>query len=273
MKMKQNRNDTAFADTYFRKFVLPKFRLGPALVSVLAFIISCGVIIWGSARSGIADTGRYAEFELGRVADRDIIAEHAVSYVDEEATRLRLEAEEGLVPAVFVFSQEVGDQCRSAFYRFVELSRNLFSQRSSAEAYKLAIQAELPGAFSSDTLDALFRDPGRDRLLDYGSAALEYLLDTGIVAMPQIGLEMFNPDVAELYHNKGQQIERERVFYDRLIRYETVDAALSRHIASGAFSASFAVLAFPMLKPFITENVFFSPLETNLRVAETRARA
>ncbi|MDR2739667.1 MAG: HDIG domain-containing protein [Treponema sp.] len=268
--MKQNRNDTAFADTYFRKFTLPKFRLGPALVSILAFIISGGAIIWGSVRSDIADTGGYTEFERGRVADRDIIAEYAVSYVDEDATRLRLEAEERMIPAVFIFSREAGDQCRSAFYRFTELSRNHFSQRSSAEAYKLTVQAEFPGAFSSDTLDTLFRDPGRDRLLDYGSAVLEYLLDTGIVAVPQIGLEMFNPDVVELYHNNGERIEREQVSYDRLIRYETVDDNINRHIAAGAFSASFAALAFPMLEPFITENVFFSSQETSLRLAETR---
>jgi putative nucleotidyltransferase with HDIG domain len=273
MKMKQNRNDTAFADAYFKKFTLPKFRLWPALGSILAFIISCGVIIWGSMRSDIINTRDYTEFELGRVADRDIIAEQTVSYVDEDATRLRLETEERLVPAVFVFSREAGDQCRSAFYRFAELSRNLFFQESSAEAYKLAVQTELPGAFSSDTLDALFRDPGRDRLLDYGSAVLEYLLDTGIVAMPRIGLELFNPDVAELYHNNGQRIEREQIPYNRLIRYETVDDALGRHIAAGAFPASFAALAFPMLEPFITENVFFSPQETNVRLAEIRARA
>ncbi|MDR2078570.1 MAG: HDIG domain-containing protein, partial [Treponema sp.] len=186
--------------------------------------------------------------------------------------RLRLDAEERLVPAVVIFSREVGDQCRSAFYRFTELSRNHFSQRSSAEAYKLAVQAEFPGAFSSDTLDTLFRDPGRDRLLDYGSAVLEYLLDTGVVAVPQIGLEMFNPDVVELYHNNGERIEREQVSYDRLIRYETVDDAITRHIAAGAFSASFAALAFPMLEPFITENVFFSSQETSLRLAETRSR-
>jgi putative nucleotidyltransferase with HDIG domain len=270
--MKQNRNDTAFADAYFRTFTLPKFRRGPALVSILAFIISGGAIIWGSVRSDIADAGMYTEFERGRVADRDIIAEYAVSYVDEDATRLRLEAAERLVPAVFIFSQEVGDQCRNAFYRFTELSKNHFSQRSSTEAYKLTVQAEFPGAFSSDILDMLFRDPGRDRLLDYGSAVLEYLLDTGIVAVPQIGLEMFNPDVAELYHNNGQRIEREQVSYDRLIRYETVDDAISRHIAAGAFSSSFAALAFPMLEPFITENVFFSPQETSLRLAETRVR-
>ncbi|MFP3040417.1 HDIG domain-containing protein [Treponema primitia] len=271
--MKRNRSSFAFGDPFLKKFRLPKFRLGPALVSILAFIISGGAIIWGSMRSDIVEAGNYTEFELGRVADRDIISEHAVSYVDEDATQLRREAEERLVPAVFVFSREAGEGSRNAYARFAELSRNLFSQGASAEAYKLAVQAALPGAFASNTLDMLFRDSGRDRLLDYGYAVLDYLLDTGIVAIPQIGLEMFNPDVVELYHNNGGRIERERITYGKLISYDGVEDALRRRIVGGAFPAAFVSIAFPLLKPFITENVFFSPQETSLRLAETRSQA
>jgi putative nucleotidyltransferase with HDIG domain len=266
------RKDEVLGDGFFKKFTLPKFRLGPALVSILAFIISGGVIIWGSMRSEIADAEGYTEFELGRVADRDLIAEHAVSYVDEAATRLRLEAEERLVPAVFVFSREAGEGSRRAYYRFAELSRDFFSRGAAADAYKQAVEEELPGAFSGETLDTLFRDSGRDRLLDYGAAVLEYLLDSGIVAMPQIGLERFNPDVVELYHTNGPRIERERLPYDRLITYAGAGEAVRRHIAAAAYSVSFAALAFPLLEPFITENVFYSPQESSLRLAEAQAQ-
>jgi hypothetical protein len=229
--MKRNRNP--LGDAFFKRFTLPKFRLGPALVCILAFVISGGVIIWGSMRSDIADAEGYTEFELGRVADRDIIAERAVSYVDETATHLRLEAEERLIPAVFVFSREAGEGSRRAYNRFAELSRAFFSQDNAVDVYKQAVEADFPGAFRSDTLDTLFRDPGRDRLLDYGAAVLEYLLDSGIVAMPRIGLERFNPDVVELYHTNGPRIERERVPYDRLITYAGVGDAVKRHIAAG----------------------------------------
>jgi hypothetical protein len=100
--MKRNSNHTGFSDRFFSYFVLPKLRFGPALASVLAFLLCGALILWGSRRTDIAETDAYTEFELNRVADRDVIAEHGVSYVDEEATRLRIEAEERLVPAVFV---------------------------------------------------------------------------------------------------------------------------------------------------------------------------
>jgi putative nucleotidyltransferase with HDIG domain len=270
--MKRNSNHRGFGNMFFGYFALPKFRFGPALTSFLAFLLSGSAILWGSRRADIVETDGYTEFELSRVADRDVFAEHAVSYVDEEATRLRIEAEERLVPAVFVHSSTATGACRSAYRRFADLSRSIFAQGSSAGAYKLAIQAELPGAFHGDTLDALFRDPARDLILDNGQAALDRLLETGVVAMPQIGLEMFNPDVVEFYSNNDGRVERERIPYDRLVTYNDAESALARAIAGGGYSASFASLALPLLKPFITENVFFSPEETSLRLAETRAQ-
>jgi putative nucleotidyltransferase with HDIG domain len=270
--MKRNSNHTGFGDAFFSYFALPKFRFGPALASFLSFLIVGSLILWGSRRADLVESDAYNEFELSRVADRDVIAEHGVSYVDEEATRLRIEAEERLVPAVFVYSPSAAEQSRSAYRRFADLSRSIFSQGSSAGAYRLAIQAELPGAFHGDTLDALFRDPAREQILDHGQEALERLLETGVVAMPQIGMEMFNPDVVELYsHNEGR-VEREQIPYDRLITYEDTATALMNYIAGEGYSASFASLALPLLKPFITENVFFSPQETSLRLAETRSQ-
>ena len=270
--MKRNSNHAGLGDRFPGYFALPKFRFGPALASLLAFLLSSAAILWGSLRADSAETDGHAEFELSQVADRDVFAEHAVSYVDEEATRLRIEAEERLVPAVFVYSPSATGVCRSAWRRFADLSRSIFAQGSSAGAYKLAIQAELPGAFHGDTLDALFRDPARDLILDSAQESLDRLLETGIAAMPQIGLEMFNPDVVELYSSKDGRVDRERIPYDRLVTYNDADSALMRSIAGGSYPASFASLALPLLKPFITENVFFSPQETSLRLAETRAQ-
>jgi putative nucleotidyltransferase with HDIG domain len=270
--MKRNSNHAGLGDAFFKHFALPKFRPAPALAGLLAFLVSSAAILWGGRHFDLVETGAYTEFELGRVADRDVFAEHPVSYVDEEATRLRIEAEERLVPAVFVYSLSAAEGCRSAYRRFADLSRSEFAKKGSAEAYKLAVQAELPGAFHGDMLDILFRDPARELILDNGQTALDYLLETGVVAVPRIGLELLNPDVAELYSNNDGMVEWERIPYDQLITYDDADNALLRYIAGGGYSASFFSLALPMLKPFITENVFFSPQETSLRLAETRAQ-
>jgi putative nucleotidyltransferase with HDIG domain len=269
--MQRYRNGTGLK-AILEKIRFPQFRLGSALASVFAFLLSSAAIIWGSVSADVVDVGGYKEFEVGRVADRDIFADQSVSYVDEDATRLRIEAEERLVPAVFVFSREISEESRASYDRFAALSRGLFTQGSSAETYKLAVQAQLPGAFSADTLDALFRDPGRDRMLEYGSNVLEHLLEAGIVALPQVGLELFNPDEVDLYHDSSIPSEPERIPYERLITSDSLRDPVRSYIAGNSFPAAFSAIAVPLLSPFITENVFFSPQETNRRLTETRAK-
>jgi len=81
-----------------------------------------------------------------------VVAERSISYVDEDATQLRREAEERLVPAVFQFSDSASRDSIAFYRRFSSLARSLFTKNSSAEAFKLAMQAEFPGLFSMDIL-------------------------------------------------------------------------------------------------------------------------
>ncbi|MDR2110374.1 MAG: HDIG domain-containing protein [Spirochaetaceae bacterium] len=269
--MKKN-NDGSTRDTIVKKFFrTARFRFGPAVVTTLAFIVSASAII-GGRNSNAASVGDLTEFEIGRVAERDVIAEQSVSYIDEDATRLRLEAAERLVPAVFAYSLPVNAEMRKTYDRFTALSEKLFSGGASSEAYRLAVQAEFPGAFSGNTLDILFRDPGRDQLLEYGSTVLNYLLETGIFALPEIGLEVYNPDMVELLHNYGPRTERELIAYSKIPTRDNMDYVIDHYTGGGAFPSSFKAIAGSLLEPFVTENVFFSPEDTNRRLAEARAQ-
>ncbi|MDR1373438.1 MAG: phosphohydrolase, partial [Treponema sp.] len=266
MKRTNNGSGPVFFPKILRAFIS---RFGPFMVTALAFIVSAAAVING--RSAASSAGDSGDFEAGRVADRDIIAEQSISYTDENATRLRLEAEEKLVSAVFTFSAAAGTEIRESYRRFAALSRDLFEQRASAETYRLAVQAEFPGAFSGNTLDILFRDPGRDRLLDSGASVLGYLLETGIFSLPQHGLDQYNPDMAELLRTAGSRTEREQIRYDRILTRDTAAEAVNRHAAGGNYSSSFKGIAGDLLMPFVSENVFFSSEDTERRLAETRA--
>jgi putative nucleotidyltransferase with HDIG domain len=222
--------------------------------------------------SGTGTLGEIKEFEAGRVAERDVIAEQPVSYIDEEATRLRLAAQERLVPAVFSYSLEAGEEVHRSYNRFTALSKELFDKGASEEAYKLAVQAEFPGMLSADTLEALFKDPQRDRFLEDSSILLGELLETGIFALPETGLEQYNPDLVELLHNYGSRTERERVPYDRILTMDKVRDAVNSALAGSTFPVSFEAVAAGLIQPFIAENVFFSPRDTAQRLSETRAQ-
>jgi len=212
------------------------------------------------------------EFEVGRLADRDVTAEYSVSYIDEEATRLRREAQEALVPAVFRYSDAVTQDALAAYGSFSDLVARLFREKASAEAFKLALQADYPGTFPKETLDALFRNPGRERFLEYGQTILRLTLEGGVFALPKSGLEAYNPDTAELARKTAARMERERINFSRVVTLQSARERIAEIGHSGTYPSSFGALAPALLWPFMMENVFFSPEDTTQHLAETRSR-
>jgi putative nucleotidyltransferase with HDIG domain len=258
-------------DSLVRALKTRRFRPGPSLAILSAFAVSALVIL-GSASGAIGSAGHSRDFEAGRVAERDVIAEQSVSYVDEEATRLRVEARERLVPAVFRFSPPATERIRNGWKDFSGFTEKLVREGSSADASRLAIQVKYPAFFSGEDLTVYLADPGRGHFGEYGTTVLDAVLEKGIFAIHHTELESFNPDVAELLTASGARTEREQVSYNSVITLENVRETISQCAAGTGFSAAFAAIAANLLFPFISENVFFSPDDTRQRVVETRAQ-
>jgi putative nucleotidyltransferase with HDIG domain len=266
--MKKNNEDLG-GSVFFKTLKPSRLRLGPALVTVIAFIIAVLVVILGIHKSG----GGYRnlqEFEAGKVAERDVNAEISISFIDEEATELRLAAQERLVPAVFKYNHNSSDEMRTGYEKFISHSEELFKKNTSLEAYQFAVHAEFPGIFSNDVLDAFFNNPSRDSFGEYGSSVLEYLIETGIFALPQTGLNIYNPDVVELLHNSGTRTEREKIPFDQLLTKSKVREEVARFVFGGDYPAAYIQSAPDFLYPFIKENVFFSREDTEQRLAEVK---
>jgi hypothetical protein len=235
----------------FRALVrFPHFRPVPAAVSSLTFVLVCLTSL-GSLKGG---RGRdFQQFETGQVADRDVVAEDDVSYVDEDATKLRLEAQERLVPAVFRFSPAVEKDAVASWKDFVDFTENLFGEGISAEAFKLRIQAEYPAEFSNHVLDVYYADPDRATYGETGATVLGNILGRGVFSLPHEGLERYNPDVAEvLLAESNSRNEWERISYKNIITRENVAAAAEEEAANFANRSAFT--GFSSMYPLTLKN-------------------
>ncbi|MDR0600841.1 MAG: HDIG domain-containing protein [Treponema sp.] len=244
------------------------FRSGPAAASLAALLAVILVVAGNMNRGGVLED--MGEFEEGKVAEQDVVAHEDVSYVDEEATALRREAQARLVPAVFRFSGDADGRILGDWNRFAVFSNGLAEGGLSAEAAKRSVQAEYPGYFSWEALDAWFASPVP--FAEYGGTVLAALVKQGIFALSDLDLEPYNPDVAELLSTNGSRTEKELVSYGDVITLKTAGEAVRSHASGGGFPPSFAAVAADMLLPFIKENVFFSSGDTRQRVAETLVR-
>jgi hypothetical protein len=183
-----------YRDTLRRIFNLSRFRLAPSIVSFCSFIISVVVAVT-AMNDGGEGIGNIRDFETGKVADRDVIAMRPASYIDEEATRLRMDAQEQLVPAVFRYSAERGREIRDAWVSFSDFADRLIKDGGAAASFRLAVQAEYPALFSSEILAAYFAVSERRQFREAGLAILDGILAEGVFDLRSAELKNFNPDV------------------------------------------------------------------------------
>ncbi|MDR1866752.1 MAG: HDIG domain-containing protein [Treponema sp.] len=242
---------------------LPRFRLKPALITLTTFLILVVILVGQGNINGEQD------IEIGRVAERDVVADQSVSYIDEQATALRLSAQQHLVPAVFMVSAQIDKEIRVSYSYFVDFSRELLKsigENILSESYRFAVQSAFPGIFSYDLIDSFFQDPDKEAVLSYSSILLERIINTGIFALPQTGLEQYNPDIIEVLSETGS---RELLSRHAVITLDNLENSLPQYSVEGEATV-FQERAFNLIRPFLKENVFFSVEQTAQRVADVQ---
>ncbi|MDR0494923.1 MAG: phosphohydrolase, partial [Treponema sp.] len=254
---------------------LPHLGLVPGIVCLCSFLAAALVIVTNIDLS-VEGLGDIRDFEVGRVADRDIVAEYPLSYIDREATRLRMEAQEMLIPAVFRYSADVNIEVFKLWNNFCDLSDSLTKEELPLASARLAIMTEYPSYFSNDAINAWYASPRRAEFRDYGQGVLNAVLEKGVFALDAADMGKRNPDMVELLIFMGNRIERERVSITSIISMDNAGDAIAQAVENAEQGSemppSFKPLAPALLKPFIQENAFFSGEDTDLRVAEAMER-
>jgi len=245
-------------------FFFQQLKSGPVLYSLSLFIIAAFVIIISGNKELISDI---SDFEAGKVADRDVTAGFTLSFVDEEATRTRTEAAVKHVNAVFRSSPEVNKQVLDSWNIFCEFTEK-HSAASRAAAIQ-AIEAEYPGSFSNETLNAYLSAGSRASFRSYGAEVLNIILNRGIFLFHSDDIRFFNPDIAELHHSTSVT-EKEFISYNDIITLANVRNTLGEIVKNIDAPVLFKNIAIDLLEPFIKENTFFSFGETQRRIEEAK---
>jgi len=216
-------------------------RLGrvPAIVCLASFVASVLVTVTfiNLEAENLEADGRWVrdDFEVGMVADRDVIAEYRFSFVDEDATRIIMELERSLVPAVFLYDPS--------------------ATRGVLESWEEFAAAPAPEAFR-----------------DYGREILGAVMAGRVFALDGVDLGSYHPDFAELLTMLGDRTERERISRYGMVSAGRVEYVVARAMDTLPPPPEFADMDPQILVSFVRENAFFFPDGTQRRVAETMER-
>ena len=266
----------SFVSEHLGGFLLRHFgllRLGkvPAIACLVSFVASVLVTIT-FINLETEWQWIHGDFEVGMVADRDVIAGYPLSYIDEDATRIRMEAQRSLVPAVFRYVHYVTYEVLDAWDEFSDFADGLEEDGMSLPLIQLTIQAEYPGFFAPQAVVSYFSAADRAAFRYYGRDVLAAVLGRRVFGMGIADLGNYNPDVVELLTLRGDRAERERIRWDAVVSTYNIGGTVMQTAESLGLPPGFVGLASVLLVPFIRENAVFSLEDTQMRVAETMER-
>lgn len=221
------------------------------------------------AFSGAAGLGG---FEVGMVADRDIVAEDDVIYIDAQATKVRTDAELRLVPAVF--SVDDGET-RTALVSLAEFKKGfleLATATGAREELALKVKGRYPDLAATDLPSRLAEFPSPSNAMEQGRLILDALMTRGVFAIPDTGLERYNPENVELRRWTDGPLVYEQLPLEKATTLRRV-RPVALEIARGLkMSATLSALAADLAAAFARENAFFDSEQSRRRLEAAQSR-
>jgi len=266
---------------------LSRLRKGASIYSIALCVAAIIVIITGENRESLNDI---SNFETGKVADRDVVSQYALTYIDEKATMTRLESVAKQVPAVFRFSPEETRRVLDSWNNFCDFTDKLnlqpnlsqtgedspLNDPSDIDSSRRAIKEEYPQYFSDELIDEYLSASGKSVFRRYGAEALTSILTQGVFSFHREDVTHFHPDIAELQGSQSASPARldstHKIYitYEEIITSDKVRGALEKNINSSQSPAIFKTIAADLLAPFVRENVFFSFGDSQRRIDEAK---
>lgn len=263
-----NKNKTDSSANRLLAFLLDKIRERAAIILLLS--VTFAVL-------GIATYFNYVEmngfrqlsmvdFEIGRVADRDVVASRDISYVDENATRIRRDARQRLVTAVFRYDREISNSMLANYSGFVEFLENTMQTTTSAQQFILEVQQQYPGILEKKQLQTLFSSSDRVGILSVSENVFKQIVNEGLTAFPDEGMEKYNQSDVELVHWKNDRQERVEVPKDSLLTWADLRTYTSNALVLMKKNQSMTDTVLLLVKPFLKENLTYQADESETKL-------
>ncbi len=261
----------------------PWRRLGAALGSIssrdrfiilnfLAGLLAAAVALVSFGPGAMAVRRNFEGISPGTIAERDIIAGKDVIYVDGEATKLRIDAEERLVLPVFNLDNGITTRKIQQFKEFQEEFRRLMDRNVAQDTAILMLQSRFPGILDSELLASLATSSLKSQILVYADDILSGILVDGIFSLPSEGLSRYNQDYIELKRSIGERTEFEQRPRTAMVTKANLKEAIEGEAAKKYLARPLAALVAGLVESFAIPNAFFDEALSSSRMKKAVSR-
>jgi putative nucleotidyltransferase with HDIG domain len=267
--MRNNRfSMIARAGESFRRLRLERWTI---VTVAAAFIVAAAIVLVTTQLPSLALRGRTALLDAGSIAERDYVVERDFRYVDEEATRVRRDAREKLVPPVFALNALVSSGAMDDFERFSQAFLRHVKLGSSGEQIYLAMQVDFPERFSRADIRLLMTYRGIAQAFEDARDLLEVALAHGIADIIAHGDESLNAGAIEVRRMQDGRMQSEEIPLDQVTTMENIADQTEARAQQRSYGDAERRVVLILVRAFAVNNAFYDAETTLLR--RNRARA
>ena len=234
------------------------------LFIVSFFVVIAAMLFTTLDRGGLAYLD-LDEFPVGRVAERDVIADRDISYTDQAATEIRRSARLQTIAPIFMQDTELVSETLKKYDEFVSF---MLALHNDAEAtFDARVQEQYPGLFDTQVLKNLKKSKQFDGILAAAQAIVKQMMAVGIAEFPEKGLEGFNQAEITLVMRRGNNREYINIQTSAVIKKENLNSYIKSAIRSYDANLDAGVTA-ALIRPFLQPTVIYDEKETEMRTQE-----
>ncbi len=240
---------------------------GMSAAFVISFVLLSALTYLSYYENALFSDLDIGDFEIGMVADRDIVSNKNIEYIDEKATEIRRKAARHSVTAVFDKDPAVGVEYIKNYLDFSALITEVRKKTKNPNEFKFMVLEKYPTVLGEAELESLFGFSALAELTDVAGTLLKKMYDEGIADMSVLGIEGLNDSKITVIvrHNDTQSYEN--VPIEAIIAYGTAEPYI-RQTLEEISKPAFEKEAAGLLKPFIKPNILYNAKETEKRIFE-----
>lgn len=208
------------------------------------------------------------DFEVGKVAERDISASREISFVDENATQIRREARQRLVTAVFRYNSTLTTTLIKDHAVFIDFIETSLQDSPSFDSFLLQLQQEYPGIMEKNYAEKIYKSLGKLDILHASRTIFKQIVNEGIADFPDEGMERFNLSDVELIRWRNDRIERTEAPIKSLLTQDQLKTYVVKSLSILKRNTTEADLQLALIKPFLSENLVYQADESESKLEQ-----
>jgi hypothetical protein len=235
------------------------------LVIIISYPIALFLTILLLQPGSLFESYNPDHYEIGNVAEEDVVLERNILYVDEEATDLKYRAMKQLVYPVFRYNPTVTERVSSEYEDFASKFIELYNKDISTEELFLRIQTSFPGLFSEEQISELAETGQISELISLSYNLLRRIIDKPVMQFSGLDDGFILDKIEVVYPEENRERELSRSDY---IAFENLESHVGSLIEEMGLEPSNRPAIYLLLSSFIEPNTFYDDDATEKKRAE-----